>query len=128
MVILVLGMSLANMDDIEVNSKSTNRFITSGTLVFSSLIKLVLMPFIGGAFILYYKNQGFIKDDILVFLLMFMFACPNSINLLIVCNVKHAHINSATLILAFQYLCGMFTLILATAGILYLLIAQVKIF
>eukprot|EP01016_Furgasonia_blochmanni_P009651 TRINITY_DN14007_c0_g1_i1.p1 TRINITY_DN14007_c0_g1~~TRINITY_DN14007_c0_g1_i1.p1 ORF type:complete len:219 (-),score=41.68 TRINITY_DN14007_c0_g1_i1:144-743(-) len=76
-VLFILGGSLTAAD-------STGAKMSGRTIGYITLIRLVLMPIAGVLTILAFYHLGFLKDPMLMFVIIITYATPSAINLLVI--------------------------------------------
>jgi predicted permease len=122
MVILILGLNIANLlkSDPKASYKDTD--ITTYKLSVTTVMKLFVHPLIGAPILMYLKGSGFFQDGVLIFVYLFMLAAPNAINIIVVCSVKNAGERATSKMIMVQYVVAIVTLTLGIALFLYILI------
>jgi len=114
LVMFLLGVNFAELifsDEKDENKKIKKDIIFSSCdLAFLTTVKLVIMPLLASPFIIFLFISQVITDDIMVFLFLFMAAAPNAINVIVVCSVKNAYVETVSLIMVVQYIVSMITL------------------
>lgn len=127
-IIFILGLNFSNLSFFNEDNNSINNpdfieeeLFSKTKIIIITIMKLIVFPLVGCPIIYYFRSQGLINDDILIFLLMFMLAAPNAINIIIVCSVKRSWLKNISLIVMVTYLFSVITLTFAITLFLYIL-------
>jgi hypothetical protein len=79
------------------------------------------MPIIASPFVIFLFIYGIINDDVMVFLFLFMAAAPNAINVIVLCSVKNAYVETVSIMMVVQYIASIFTLTFQISLIIWIL-------
>jgi len=125
LIMFLLGLNFADLiftdDKSEKSKKSRNIIFNSSNLAFITFMKLIVMPLIASPFIIFLFIYEIITDDVMVFLFLFMAAAPNAINVIVVCSVKNAYVETVSMMMIVQYLISVFTLTFQVSLIIWFL-------
>lgn len=118
-VMIMLGLSLSDSITIHPNREVTKKNIFKGfDLLWISLVKLVVMPLVTAPFIIYLFKYVLHSDDIMLFLFLFMSAAPGAINIIVICTLKGAYMESISMLMMVMYGLSMITMTLGVAMII----------
>lgn len=118
-VMIMLGLSLSDSITIHPSPEATKKNIFKGfDLVWISLVKLIIMPVITAPFIIYVFKYLLHSDDIMLFLFLFMSAAPGAINIIVICTLKGAYMESISMLMMVMYGLAMITMTLGVAMII----------
>ena len=125
MVMFLLGLNFADLilprDNGDKNKKPKKVVFSNSDLAFLTFMKLIIMPIIASPIIIFLFIYNIITDDVMIFLFLFMAAAPNAINVLVVCSVKNAYVETVSLMMVIQYLVSLFTLTFEISLIIWFL-------
>lgn len=121
LVIFILGLNLSNLTGEDFRQDS-NSEIDIKSILSITAIKLIVNPLVGAPVIIFLHSNGFIKDGIMAYQLLFMLAAPVAINLLVICNVKQSRVKFMSVLMLVMYLGSILTITINNSIFLYILI------
>jgi predicted permease len=125
LVMFLLGLNFADLifplESSDENKKPKTVVFSSSSLAFLTFMKLIIMPIIASPIIIFLFIYNIITDDVMIFLFLFMAAAPNAINVIVVCSVKNAYVETVSMMMVIQYLVSLFTLTFEISLIIWFL-------
>lgn len=126
LVMFLLGLNFADLilppDNSDKKDKKHRKVVfTTSNLAFLTFMKLIIMPIIASPIIIFLFIYNIITDDVMIFLFLFMAAAPNAINVIVVCSVKNAYVETVSMMMVIQYLVSVFTLTFEISLIIWFL-------
>ena len=124
LVMFLLGVNFSDLilPNTESARKTNKKVIfNKNELAIITFTKLIIMPIIASPFVIFLFIYGIINDDVMVFLFLFMAAAPNAINVIVLCSVKNAYVETVSIIMVVQYIASIFTLTFQISLIIWFL-------
>ena len=113
-VMLLLGLSLADSITFNISDEIKEKLIFKGfDVLWVCLAKLVLMPIISFPILIYLFKYLLHADDVMLFLFLFMSSAPSAINMIVICTLKGAYMESISMLMVVMYACAMITMTLS---------------
>ena len=115
----MLGLSLSDSITLSPNPETKKKIIFKGyDIIWICLGKLVLMPLLTAPIIIYLFKYILHADDIMLFLYLFMSAAPSAINMIVICTLKEAYMESISMMMMVMYGIAMITMTLGVTVII----------
>ena len=119
LVMTMLGLSLSDSITLSPNPETKKKIIFKGyDIIWICLGKLVLMPLLTAPIIIYLFKYILHADDIMLFLYLFMSAAPSAINMIVICTLKEAYMESISMMMMVMYGIAMITMTLGVTVII----------
>lgn len=118
-IMLMLGLSLSDFITLHPSEETKKKIIFKGLdMVWISLIKLVIMPLVTGYLLIYIFHHLLKVDDVMLFLFLFMSAAPSAINMIVICTLKEAYVESISMLMVVMYGISIITMTLGVTWII----------
>ena len=115
----MLGLSLSDSITFHPSPETKKKIIFKGYDIFwICLAKLVIMPLLAAPIIIYLFKYILHADDIMLFLYLFMAAAPSAINMIVICTLKGAYMESISMMMMVMYGFAMITMTLGVTAII----------
>lgn len=122
LVIVSLGLSISDFCTFHPDPKVVEKIIFKGyDMVWLSMIKLIINPIIFIPINVLIFKVWLHSDDVAFFLFMYLAACPSAINMILICSLKGAYIETVSTFMVVQYGMSIITLTFAVPGIISLI-------
>ena len=119
LVMTMLGLSLSDSITFHPSPETKKKIIFKGYDIFwICLAKLVIMPLLTAPIIIYLFKYILHADDIMLFLYLFMAAAPSAINMIVICTLKGAYMESISMMMMVMYGFAMITMTLGVTAII----------